>query len=155
MRRKDKEIRDREIIEQVLSGSDVCRIALIDGNRPYIVPLNYGYDGTALYFHSASAGKKIEILKQNNKVCFEIEYQNEIIRNEIPCEWSAKYRSLIGYGTIDFITGHEEKMKRLDLIMAHYGKTDVNVYKENSIENIIILKLSIEKISGKQSGDWD
>jgi nitroimidazol reductase NimA-like FMN-containing flavoprotein (pyridoxamine 5'-phosphate oxidase superfamily) len=155
MRRKDKEIKDKKIIEQLLSGSDICRIAMIDGNRPYVVPLNYGYDGNALYFHSASSGKKIDILKQNSRVCFEIEYYNEIIRDEIPCEWTTKYRSLIGYGTVEFITVHEEKKKGLDLIMAHYGKTGANAYKDNHIENILILKLTIEEISGKQSGDWD
>jgi uncharacterized protein len=155
MRRKDKEIRSKDIIGQLLSSSDICRIAMIDGDRPYMVPLNYGYDGNALYFHSAMAGRKIEILKQNNKVCFEIEYQNEVIRNEIPCEWSAKYRSLIGYGTIVFITEPEAKMKGLDIIMAHYGKTGANTYKPGNLENIFILKLNIEEISGKQSGDWE
>lgn len=155
MRRKDKEITDRDIIERILYGSDICRIAMVDGSSPYIVPLNYGYDGNALYIHSASAGRKIEILKQNNRVCFEIEYHSQIVRNEIPCEWTAKYRSLIGYGTIEFITGHEEKKKGLDKIMAHYGKTGKNEYKDNHIENMIILKLNIEEVSGKQSGDWD
>ena len=155
MRRKDKEIKDSEIIEQLLSGSDICRIAMIDRNKPYMVPLNYGYAGNALYFHSASSGKKIDILRRDNRVCFEIEYYNEIIRDDIPCEWTAKYRSLIGYGTIEFITDHEEKKKGLDVIMAHYGKTGENTYKDNNIENIIILKLNIEEISGKQSGNWD
>lgn len=155
MRRKDKEITDRDVIEQLLSGADICRIAMTDGNRPYIVPLNYGYDGKALYFHTATSGKKIEILRQHNMVCFEIENYNEVIRAEIPCEWTAKYRSLIGYGTIEFITGHEEKKKGLDVIMAHYGKTGVNDYKDNHIENILILKLTITEISGKQSGNWD
>ena len=155
MRRKDKEIRDKDIIEQLLSGSDICRIAMTDGDRPYIVPLNYGYAGNALYFHSASVGKKIDILKQNSQVCFEIEYYNEIIRDEVPCEWTAKYRSLIGYGRIEFITDFEEKKKGLDVIMTHYGKTGANTYKDNHVENIIILKLNIEEISGKQSGNWE
>lgn len=155
MRRNDKEIRNRDTIDLLLSGSDICRIAMIDGDSPYIVPLNYGYTGNALYFHSAKSGRKIDILKRNSRVCFEIEYYHEITRNEIPCEWSAKYRSLIGYGTIDFITNHEEKKKGLDVIMAHYGKSGANMYKDNNIENIVILKLNIEEISGKQSGNWD
>ncbi len=155
MRRKDKEITDRKIMEQLLAGSDICRIAMIDRDRPYMVPLNYGYADNALYFHSASTGKKIELLKQNGRVCFEIENHNEIIRDEIPCEWTSRYRSLIGYGTIEFITRHEEKKKGLDVIMSHYGKTGKNDYKENHIQNIIILKLNIEEISGKQSGNWD
>jgi uncharacterized protein len=155
MRRKDKEIRDKEIIEQLLSGSETCRIAMIDGNSPYIVPLNYGYVSNALYFHSALSGRKIEILKQNNRVCFEIENFSEIVRDEIPCEWTAKYRSLIGYGTIEFITGNEEKKKGLDVIMTHYGRKGAITYSDSHIENIVILKLNIEEISGKQSGDWD
>jgi uncharacterized protein len=155
MRRKDKEITDRNLIEQLLSRSEICRIAMIDGNTPYLVPLNYGYADNALYFHTALAGRKIEILKQNNRVCFEIENYNEIIRDEIPCEWTAKYRSLIGYGTIEFITGHEEKKRGLNVIMSHYGRKGTITYNDSHIENIIILKLNIEEISGKQSGDWE
>jgi nitroimidazol reductase NimA-like FMN-containing flavoprotein (pyridoxamine 5'-phosphate oxidase superfamily) len=155
MRRKEKEITDKQTIEQILSKSQVCRIAMIDNGKPYIVPLNYGYQNNSLYIHSAPIGKKIDILKQNNNVCFEIEYSSEVIKSELSCEWSTKYRSLIGYGTIDIITDFEQKKKGLDIIMAHYGKPDNNIYKEKQVEFIVILKLNIDQITGKQSGDWD
>jgi hypothetical protein len=155
MRRKEKEITDKQIIEQILSNSEVCRIAMIDKDKPYIVPLNYGYYYNSIYIHSAPLGKKIDILKQNNNVCFEIEYSSEVIKRELSCEWSTKYRSLIGYGTIDIITDFEQKKKGLDIIMAHYGKPDNNIYKDKQVEFIVILKLNIDQITGKQSGDWD
>jgi hypothetical protein len=155
MRRTQNEITDPKIIEDILSGSDVCRIAMIENNRPYIVPLNYGYKNNTLYFHSSELGKKIELLKADNKVCFEIELFSQVTKKENPCDWSTKYRSVIGYGTIEFITGSREKRNGLDIIMAHYGKKDKNTYPDSIIEKVMILKLKIEEITGKQSGDWD
>ncbi len=155
MRLKQHEITDKSIIEDILSKSEVCRIAMMDGDRPYIVPLNYGYYDNAIYIHSAPLGKKIDLLKLNNKVCFEIEYSSEVLKKGEPCEWSSKYRSVIGYGTIEIITDFEQKKKGLDKIMAQYGKTGDNVYKDKHVKYIVILKLNIEEITGKQYGSWD
>jgi|WetSurMetagenome_2_1015567.scaffolds.fasta_scaffold29659_4 uncharacterized protein len=155
MRRNDKEITDPEVIEEILNHSQVCRIALHDGEYPYIVPFNYGYQNRVLYFHSAASGKKISLIQENNKACFEIEYGSQIVRHEQACKWTAKYRSVIGYGTIDILTDPEEKKKGLDKIMEHYGKSKVNVYNEKHVKDIVILRLTIEKLTGKQSGNWE
>jgi uncharacterized protein len=155
MRRKDKEITDKKLIEKILSTSEICRIAMIDDGKPYMVPLNYGYFKNELYFHSALAGKKIELLKLNKHVCFEIEYGAEIIKTEVSCKWSTRYRSIIGYGTIEIIDEFEQKQKALDIIMAQNGKSFNNIYEEKQINNLLILKLQIEEISCKQSGNWD
>ena len=61
MRRKDREITDKQDILEVMRKCDVCRIALHDGDYPYIVPLNFGLqvenDMPVLYFHGALEGK--------------------------------------------------------------------------------------------------
>lgn len=155
MRRKEYEITDPAIIENILTKSEVCRIAMIDNDRPYIVPLNYGYKNNTIYFHSSPLGKKIEILKTNNRVCFEIELVTQIIKNDTPCEWTAKYRSVIGYGTIEFLTDLNQKKEALDIIMVHYGKYDKNIFRDKPIGRVLILKLKIEEIKGKQLGNWD
>jgi uncharacterized protein len=153
MRRKDKEITDPAIVREILEKSFICRIGLLDGDRPYIVPMNYGFSEGVLFFHSARVGKKIELISKNNRVCFEIEYAAEVIRNDQSCAWSTRYRSVIGYGILEIITDAEEKKKGLDVIMAHNGKRD-NHYHEPYVARIVILKLTIDQISGKQSGDW-
>jgi len=71
------------------------------------------------------------------------------------CDWSINYRSLIGYGTIDIITDFVEKQAGLDIIMKQHGKSENNIYKKSNVEAIVILKLNIEQITGKQSGDWE
>jgi len=155
MRRKDKEITDKKIIEEILSESKICRIAMTDNNgMPYIVPLNYGYSDNTIFFHSAPTGKKVELLKQNKRVCFEVEFGVEITESVTSCKWSTKYRSLIGYGTIEIITGANLKKNGLDIIMTHNGKSTNNFYEEKHLENLVILKLHIDEISCKQSGNW-
>jgi nitroimidazol reductase NimA-like FMN-containing flavoprotein (pyridoxamine 5'-phosphate oxidase superfamily) len=73
LRRADKEITDRDEIESIIRKSLVCRLGLTDNARLYIVPLCFGYTDNRLYFHSATEGRKIEILKRNNEVCFEFD----------------------------------------------------------------------------------
>jgi|WetSurSiteA1Bulk_404760.scaffolds.fasta_scaffold05165_3 uncharacterized protein len=159
MRRKDKEISDRDIIEHILLKSEICRIALADDDAPYIVPLNYGYAGDSLYFHSAPAGRKMQLIRKNNRVCFEIEYLHEIVKHDVhqdmACNWTTRYRSVIGYGRIEVITDPEQKKKGLDILMAHNGKSTGTGYHQGNVDSMVVLKLKIEEITGKQSGDWE
>ena len=155
MRRKDKEVTDKKNIEEILTKSEFCRIAMHDDEYPYLVPLNYGYCNNALYFHSAAEGKKIELLKKNNKVCFEIEHTAKTVLNEQPGKSTTKYLTVIGFGEVEIITDTVEKKRGLDIIMSHYGKTTDNEYNENQLSSLVILKLTINSITAKRSGNWE
>lgn len=154
MRRKEKEITDKAIMEKILDSSEVCRIGLVDNGEAYIVPVNYASRDGIIYFHSAPQGKKMDILRKNNKVTFEIEYPGEIMAAETPCEWSAKYRSVMGHGTIETEEEPDAKRKAMDLIMRKYGALGELKYNEASLSRMVILKLKITSMSGKQSGEW-
>jgi nitroimidazol reductase NimA-like FMN-containing flavoprotein (pyridoxamine 5'-phosphate oxidase superfamily) len=117
--------------------------------------VNYGYCDNALYVHSAAAGRKMDILRRNNRVCFEIESSIAIIEHPEPCHWGVRARSLIGYGRVEILTDREQKRRGLDIIMAHHGKTDANVYNEKQLTALVILKLTIESVVGKQLGNWE
>ena len=83
MRRKDREITDFNEIIEIIKKCDVCRIAMNDGDFPYMVPLNFGLDiqdGQAyLYFHAALEGKKLDLLKKDNRVTFEMDCGHNFI----------------------------------------------------------------------------
>lgn len=154
MRRKDKEVTDQSIIQEIIDQSQLCRIALFDDEYPYIVPFNYGYSDQAFYFHSATSGKKIDLIRRNNKVCFEIEYFNEVLTDEKACKWTSKYRSIVGFGVLDFVVDPNEKKKGMDAIMKHYGRSENLIYDEKVFDRVAILKLSVTELTAKQSGDW-
>ena len=67
MRRKEKEIVEKSEIEAVISKASVCRLGMAEEGMPYVVPLCFGYENNTLYFHSAKEGKKVDILKKNNR----------------------------------------------------------------------------------------
>ena len=150
MRKSEREIEDKALIEKILSESIICRIGLFDDEYPYVFPVNYGFKNNALFIHCAQQGKKIDLIKKNNKACFEIEDSYKIVEDEISCNWTTKYRSLIGYGEIEIITDFDEKKLGLDVIMKQHGKIE-NSYSDKLINKVLILKLNIKSVTGKQS----
>jgi uncharacterized protein len=151
MRKKEKEIADFREIEAILIKADICRLGLSDGGIPYIVPLNFGYRDRTLYFHTGHEGKKIDILKKNNMVCFEADIDAELIRADVACGWSMKYRSVVGTGRAVFVEDRSEKAQALDIIMTHYSENVGWTYREKSFEKACIIKVVIDDISGRAS----
>jgi nitroimidazol reductase NimA-like FMN-containing flavoprotein (pyridoxamine 5'-phosphate oxidase superfamily) len=151
MRRKEKEITDKTAIESIILKSSVCRLALAEGDRPYIVPLSFGYKDDTLYFHSAREGRKLDILRKNNKVCFEFDIDHEIVEADDACKWTMKYHSVIGAGKGSIIDELESKRKALNIIMQHYSRNS-HAYPDNTVKKIVIIKVEIEHMTGKKSG---
>ena len=150
MRRKEKEITDQSEIDAIIRRSQVCRLGLVDEGLAYIVPLCFGYADNALFFHSATEGRKIEILKRNNQVCFEFEADTHIQPGKAACDWGIQYRSVIGYGTASFIEGPEEKRQALDIIMAQYADGAFE-YSTKALDKTLIIKIDISHMTGKKS----
>jgi nitroimidazol reductase NimA-like FMN-containing flavoprotein (pyridoxamine 5'-phosphate oxidase superfamily) len=151
MRRNDKEIHDRDAVEAIIRDSLVCRLALSDENRPYVVPLCFGYRDDTLYFHSSPEGKKIEILRKNGNVCFEFDIDQEVVQDDKPCKWTMNYRSVIGFGQGSVVEDLEEKRKGLDAIMQHYAGRSFE-YAEPAMKSTVVIKVEIESMTGKESG---
>lgn len=151
MRRTDREIADREEIDDILRRSTVCRLAMVDAGRPYLVPLCFGYDAGALYFHSAPVGKKIDLLKKNRTVCFEFDADAIAVPAATSCGWTMRYRSVIGYGIAGFIEDPGEKQAALDVIMRQYSEGR-HLYSEETLRKTAVIKVEIREISGKKSG---
>ena len=155
MRKANQEITDPGILESILKNATICRLAMIDNGKPYLLPFNFGYTENCLYIHSAPAGKKIEVLQQNPNICFEVEETPEIIEAETACKWSCLYRSVVGYGKVEILTGYDEKVKALDIIMQQHGAPAGMEFDSREVEFIVVLKLVIDSMTGKQSSNWN
>lgn len=144
-------IKDKKTIDEVIKDSLVCRIALSDNNSPYLVPVCFGYDGDNLYFHGKPAGKKIDILKKNNSVCFEFDSKVTLLESPMPCKWDVKYKSVIGFGKTSFMDNIKEKKHALNCIMKQYSQDKFD-FIENVIEKTTLIKIKIEDMTLKTSG---
>jgi len=151
MRRSEKEIKSRDEIEAVLKRATSFRLGLADGNIPYVVPLNFGFNGNSLYFHSAKEGRKLDIIRRNNNVCFEMDADQVFVPAEKGCNWSLKYRSVIGNGKAFIIDVPAEKIAALKIIMAHYSDKPYEFTAEEAAK-VVVVRIDIESLSGKKSG---
>jgi nitroimidazol reductase NimA-like FMN-containing flavoprotein (pyridoxamine 5'-phosphate oxidase superfamily) len=151
MRKKDKEITDPKEIENIISTNKICRIALCDNDTPYIVPMNFGYKGNKILLHTGKAGKKIDIIKKNNKVCFEITDSIEIIQAENACDFSTKYRCVIGFGTIKIVNDLDRKKEALQIIMKQHTNKNDWQFPDAIVSKTMIFEINIESLTGKKN----
>ncbi|QAR31989.1 pyridoxamine 5'-phosphate oxidase family protein [Geovibrio thiophilus] len=150
MRRSEREIKDYKLLENLLKQGEVIHLALADAPYPYLVTVNYGYRDDALYFHCASQGRKIDLLKQDPKVYFQIILRNELVRAESACRWTTKFTSVCGEADAVIQESHAEKRKALQIIMGHYGLHD-SEFTENMTKNMLTVKLNIVSLSAKSN----
>lgn len=151
MRRKDKAITDTAQINAIIAKANVCRLAMINGDKPYVVPLSFGYHNNSLYFHGAIKGQKIELIRKNPNICFEFDQLFETLESEKACEWSVKYQSIIGFGRARLIEEPEEKRNGLKIIMAQYSDQDFK-FPDEMLKATAVIKVEIESMTAKQSG---
>jgi len=151
MRRKDREITERAEIDAILRTATVMHLGLADGNIPFVVPVFYAYDGTALFFHSARVGTKIDILKRNATVCFAISIDHGIIESDLACDFEARHRSVIGLGQASFVTAEAEKRQALDRIVAQFTDRKFD-YPQTNCNTTAVIRIDITSIKGKKHG---
>jgi nitroimidazol reductase NimA-like FMN-containing flavoprotein (pyridoxamine 5'-phosphate oxidase superfamily) len=150
MRRSDREIADRAGIEAILRGASVCRVAMIDGDEPYLVPFSFGFDGGAIYIHTALDGRAVACFARGPRVCFEAERGVELVRGgETACAWSMAYESVIGYGRVEERTAPEAKAAGLNVIMRQYAGR-AWTFDPAAMAKTRVWKIAIESMTGKR-----
>ena len=153
MRRKDREVTELAEIQEILDGCKTCHIAMIDGASPYVVPMSYGYrlDGhtLTLYFHSAREGRKIDILRQNDRVCFAISREGEPVTAETPCASGYCFASVIGDGRAVFVEDGAEKNAALACVVKHQSGRDASFAAEQQ-RTVTVFKIVSESFTGKR-----
>jgi hypothetical protein len=121
--------------------------------KPYVVPMNFGFEEDTIYLHSAQKGKKIDALKNNAAVCVNfttdhvLRYQDE----QVACSWSMKYKSVLCYGKVEFIEDETLKRKALDVVMKQYTDREFK-YNDPSIREVNCWVVKVRKFDARVYG---
>jgi uncharacterized protein len=150
MRRVEKEMKNKAEIDAIIRRCQVCHLGLSDQGQPYVVPLCFGYDGKVLYFHCAKEGRKLDILRRNNKVCFAFDMVEGMIEADQGCNWGIQYQSVIGCGTAHLVEDATEKQHAVTLIMAQYSRRTFS-FPPEIVNRTAVVRIEIESLTGKQS----
>lgn len=153
MRRKDREITDVKEIISILDACKTASVAMVDRDTPYVVPLSYGYemkeDSLVLYFHCAKEGRKIEVLKRNNNVCFTIFTEGEPLHADNPCNSGYYYSSIIGNGKAELIEDSAEKRYALGKMFEQQSGRKVE-FTEAQADTVGVFKIVSKEYTGKK-----
>ncbi len=153
MTRRERQVTDMSEIISILDKSKIAHIGLVDGDEPYVVPMNYGYimnDGKlTLYLHGAKRGKKIDIIQKNPKVFFEAECDMLPFEGEVACKYGMAYSSIMGKGIAVIVDDVEEKKLGLSAVMKTQTGKDF-IFEDKMVSFVNVIRVDISEYTAKK-----
>ena len=145
--RREREVTDIGEIKKILDKAMIVRIGMVDDGECYIVPMNYGYtmeDGRlTLWLHGALKGRKLDVMRKNPRVFFEMDCDITPFEGDIACRYGITYASVMGRGTAVITEDTEEKKHGLSVLMkTQTGKDFTFDDKMASIVSVIRIDAS-------------
>ncbi len=150
MRKKERAMIPEECLE-FLKAEEVGRLGLTDGKTRYIVPVNFVLYNGRIYIHSAKEGLKIDLIKHDNRVCFEVDKFYGLKRADAACDFAAMYKSVIVFGRVRFIDSEKWKFEVLTQLMNKYAGKNYPEIDKSETRKTTILEISLDKITGKEA----
>jgi nitroimidazol reductase NimA-like FMN-containing flavoprotein (pyridoxamine 5'-phosphate oxidase superfamily) len=152
MRRKKNEITAPAQMHAMIQASPVMRLALCRENEPYVVPMSFGFNGESIFFHSAPEGLKIDILRNNPRVCCLFEHGLAFeTKGDNPCAWGFSYATVIVHGLACPITNPQDKLAALQCITDHYAGQTASVPPDKT-GGVDVWRIQILEMTGKRAG---
>jgi nitroimidazol reductase NimA-like FMN-containing flavoprotein (pyridoxamine 5'-phosphate oxidase superfamily) len=152
MTRREQQVTDINEIIEILEKSKVVHVGMIDGDEPYVVPMNYGYvlenDKLTIYLHGARRGRKIDAIKANPKVFYEMCCDITPFEGEVACKYGISYYSLMAKGTAEIIEDVEEKKQALSALMKTQTKKDFE-FNDRLTEVVSIIRIDVKEYTAK------
>ena len=152
MTKRERQITDEAQIRHILDTAKVLHLGLAVDNEPYVVPMNYGYtmeEGKlVLYMHSALKGKKLDMMRANPKVFFEMDCDLAPFEGEKPCQYGLVYSSVMGRGTASIVEDVEEKIKAMEILMKTQTEKDFE-FNERLVSIVAVIRIDVAEYTAK------
>lgn len=149
---REKLVTDMDAIIKILDESKIVHVGMIDGDEPYVVPMNYGYtfeDGKlTLWLHCAKRGRKLDVLRANNKVFFEMECGIQPFDGDIACRYGISYSSIMGRGTAEIVEDIEVKKAALTHLMKTQTSLDFE-FEDKMAAIVSIIRIDTIEFTAK------
>lgn len=152
MTKRELQITDEVQIRNILDTAKVLHLGLAVDNEPYVVPMNYGYTmengKLVLYLHSAQKGKKLDMMRANPKVFFEMDCDLVPFEGEKPCQYGLGYSSIMGCGTAQIVEDVEEKIKAMSALMKTQTGKGFS-FNERLVSIVAVIRIDVVEYTAK------
>ena len=152
-RRKERAMKTSREMEILLERMPVGRLAVTTEEGPYIVAVNYLFFAGSIYFHSGMAGRKMDALRADPRVCFMVDEIGPQVLWEQGCGISQLYKSVVCFGKVEFVEEQTEKRAILEKMVQKYvpSRYPVLTMKDQNVQATAVVKIVIESMSGKEN----
>ena len=145
-------VTDPHQILHILDTGKVLHLGLAVNTDPYVVPMNYGYclenGKLVLYLHSAVRGKKLDMIRANPRVFFEIDCDLMPFEGRVPCQYGLVYSSLMGRGTAVLVDDVEEKKQAMSILMKTQTGKDFT-FEDRLVTIVSVIRIDVEEYTAK------
>ena len=152
MTKRERQITDPQQIQHILDTAKVLHLGLCADNEPYVVPMNYGYtlegEKLVLYLHSAVQGKKLDMIRANPKVFFELECDLRPFEGRLPCQYGCSYSSVMGRGEARLVGDVEEKKKAMSILMKTQTGKDFS-FEDPLVSIVTVIRIDALEYTAK------
>lgn len=152
MTKREREVTDLNEIIKILDKCKILHLGLVDGDEPYVVPMNYGYtldDGKmTIYLHGALNGYKLDLMRANPKVFFEMECEVEHFEGSVACQYGTSYSSVMGRGRAEIIEDVSEKKAGLSIFMKTQTGDDFE-FNDKMVSAVSVIRIDVSEFTAK------
>lgn len=149
-RMKSHQLTERQI-ESLLLEENVGRLATLNLNGfPYVTPVHFVYFKRKIYIHGLIKGQKINNIKNDRKVCFEVDKMEKFLLSELPCDVNTEYSSVIILGEAKILSNEDEKIEALKKIVKKYTPSLVGgEFPKKILKATSVIEVSVIECTGK------
>ncbi len=139
-------------IHSILDASEVCHIAFIYKEKPFVQPINFGRDGEKIFIHGSLKNRMTNALLESKEVCLNVMILDSMKLTRAAFHHSVNYRSVMIFGTAKELTDVNDKLRGLKSIINHFVPNRwENCRKPNDKElnATRVIEITIETASAK------
>ena len=152
MTKRERQVTDPQRIRDILDQAKVLHLGLAVDNEPYVVPMKYGYTyengNLVIYLHSAVRGKKLDMIRTNPKVFFELDCDRQPFEGVKPCQYGLVYSSVMGRGVARIVEDVEEKKQAMTVLMKTQTGKDF-AFEDRLVSMVAVIRIDVEQYTAK------
>ena len=150
--KRERQVTDLQEIIRILDTANILHLGMVDGDEPYVIPMNYGYtmrDGKlTLYLHGATKGRKLDLIRKNPKVCFSLECDVAPFESKLPCQYGTVYSSVMGRGVAEIVEDVEQKKEAMTILMKTQTGKDFS-FTDKLVSIVSVIRISVSDYTAK------
>ena len=152
MTKRERQVTDEKQIMAIMDAGKVLHLGLAVNDEPYVVPMNYGYthenSKMVIYLHSAVRGKKLDMIRANPKVFFEIDCDRMPFEGKLPCQYGMVYSSVMGKGIARIVEDVDEKKHAMTVLMKTQTGKDFS-FDDKLVSIVAVIRIDVEEYTAK------